>query len=217
MRNSKEKYPIESNQNISNTESDSTVVFSVMWFFGPDCFSFLFSLDKCSNFRWLMFAIVLFFLCKFWVERTVRNGYKTTKSQLNASLNEMKSQIRTILEPMEKLPTHEMVRRLIVNKNAVKSITLNRQCERFLYDLLSTLSDQQLHIERCLKNFRSQLNKIHEIVKFRTAIPITSIFVSMNHICPFQRINFNRNNGLDENSNFDNLLSVSTEIHRLSI
>lgn len=76
-------------------------------------------------------------------------------------------------------PSFDMLPNSIENNNVIKLITLNRQCERFLFDLLNTLVDHQIHIERCLKNFRSQLNKIHEIVKFRIAIPITSIFVSI--------------------------------------
>lgn len=76
----------------------------------------------------------------------------------------------------------------IENNNVNKSITLNRQCERFLHDLLNTLTDHHIHIERYLKHFRNQLNKIHEIVKFRTAIPITSIFVSIE-IIPYHVYN----------------------------
>lgn len=80
--------------------------------------------------------------------------------------------------PLAKLFASDIHSRLIENNNAIKSITLYRQCERFLHDLLITLTEHQIHIDRCLKGFRSQLNKIHETVKFRTAIPITSIFVS---------------------------------------
>lgn len=137
-----------------------------------------------SHFRWLMSLLspTFFLICfsKYQVEKTVRNGYKTTKSQLTASLNEITSQITAMVEPIAKQLSHEMLPQLIESNNAIKAITLYRQCERFLHDLLNTLSDQQIHIDRCLKNFRSQLHKIHEIVKFRTAIPITSIFVSMN-------------------------------------
>ncbi|XP_031633398.1 cilia- and flagella-associated protein 206 [Contarinia nasturtii] len=110
------------------------------------------------------------------IEKTVRNGYKTTKLQLNTSLKEISSRIETLMATLGKLPSFDMLPSLIENNNVIKSITLNRQCERFLYDLLNILDDHHIHIDRLLKNFRSQLNKIHEIVKFRTAIPITSIF-----------------------------------------
>lgn len=113
------------------------------------------------------------------VEKTVRNGYKTTKLQLCASLKEITDRIELLMAPLGKRPSFDIIPSSIKNNNIIKSITLNRQCERFLYDLLNTLTDHQMHIDRCLKNFRSQLNRIHEIVKFRTAIPITSIFVSI--------------------------------------
>ncbi|XP_055325490.1 cilia- and flagella-associated protein 206 [Sitodiplosis mosellana] len=110
------------------------------------------------------------------LEKTVRSGYKTTKLQLCTSLKEITDRTELLMAPLGKLASFDMLSSLIENNNIIKSITLNRQCERFLYDLLNTLADHQKHIDRCLKNFRSQLNRIHEIVKFRTAIPITSIF-----------------------------------------
>lgn len=113
------------------------------------------------------------------MEQTVRNGYKTTKLQLTASLNEITSRIKVLIEPFSAWPSHGILPESIKYNNMIKLITLNRQCEHFLYDLSNTLSDLQIYIDRCLKNFRCQLNKIHEIVKFRTAIPITSIFVSI--------------------------------------
>lgn len=101
--------------------------------------------------------------------------------QLTASLKEIMSRIESLMAPLTKLPSFDMFPEFIENENVIKSITLNRQCEHFLQDLLNLLSDHQMYIDRYLKNFRNQLNKIHEIVKFRTAIPITSIFVSKLH------------------------------------
>lgn len=142
--------------------------------------------------RW-MFPILFDWCCcycpfiplvsRIIVEKTVRNGYKTTKLQLNQSLNEITSRIELLMNPLAKVLSAETFPGLIENNNVIKSITLNRQCERFLYDLLNTLTEHQTHIERCLKNYRSQLNRIHETVKFRTAIPISSIFVSIWIIC----------------------------------
>lgn len=115
------------------------------------------------------------------VELTVRNGYKTTKMQLIASLKEITDRIELLMAPLgTQVSSLDMIPSLMENNNLIKTIILHRQCERFLYDLLSTLVDQQMHIDRCLKNFRNQLNRIHEIVKFRTALPITSIFVSLS-------------------------------------
>lgn len=119
----------------------------------------------------------------FSVEKTVRNGFKTTKLQLSTSLKEITGRIESLMRPMANISSAETLASLIENNNVIKSITLNRQCERFLYDLLNILTEHQIYIERYLKNYRSQLNKIHETVKFRTAIPITSIFVSICFIC----------------------------------
>lgn len=94
------------------------------------------------------------------------------------SLKEITDRIDALTKPFSKLLSLNVSTERIGSNNIAKAITLNRQCERFLYDLMRILLDHQMYIERCLKNFRSQLNKIHEIVKFRTAIPITSIFVS---------------------------------------
>lgn len=144
---------------------------------------FFSAFDKFLNLVWLMSLLFHSFLKKkkknCSVEKTVRNGYKTTKLQLSASLKEITDQIELLMVPLGKRPTFDILPSSIENNYIIKSITLNRQCERFLYDLLNTLTDHQMHIDRCLKNFRSQLNRIHEIVKFRTAIPITSIFVSI--------------------------------------
>lgn len=130
------------------------------------------------NCHWpnIFFSFINFF--EFQVEKIVRNGYKTTKQQLTVSIKEIIDRTETLVKPLEKLLTLNMYAQLIESININKAITLNRQCERFLRDLLNTLADHQIYIESYLKNFRIQLNKIHEIVKFRTAIPITSIFVS---------------------------------------
>lgn len=98
---------------------------------------------------------------------------------MNISLKEITDRINTLTKPFAQLlKSRPSPVQLMENGNIIKSIALNRQCERFLHDLLNALADQQVYVERYLKNFRNQLNKIHEIVKFRTAIPISSIFVS---------------------------------------
>lgn len=155
-----------------------------------DFHSLFSALDKFFHLIWLMSPLSssFFFVCvEMAVEKTVCNGYKTTKSQLAASLKEITKRIESLMAspPLaSQPPSFDSLPNLIENNNVIMSITLNRQCERFLFDLLNILADHQQHIERCLKNFRSQLNKIHEIVKFRTAIPITSIFVSIRLYSP---------------------------------
>lgn len=145
--------------------------------------SFVFANKFCQR-AWLLSP--LFYFSPFIsvcldsppVENTVRNGYKATKSQLNASLKQIASCIERLVGALGK-QSIDRIPSLIEKNNVIKAITLNRQCERFLYDLLNSLAEQQVHIDRHLKTYRSQLNKIHEIVKFRTAIPISSIFVSI--------------------------------------
>lgn len=126
-----------------------------------------------------------FFQSNFWflflqVEELLRNGHKTTKSQLNGSLKDIENQISKLLESivvneatpiqLNQFPINDE------NNIIIKLIIFHRQCERFIYDLLNTLTE--CNIDRYLKRFRNQLNEIHEIVKFRTAIPISNIFVS---------------------------------------
>lgn len=93
-------------------------------------------------------------------------------------MKEVNDRIDALVEPFAKLLKLNESSQQIECDKIIKAITLNRQCERYLRDLANTLADHQTYIESYLKNFRIQLNKIHEIVKFRTAIPITSIFVS---------------------------------------
>lgn len=129
---------------------------------------------------WLnfLFSFELSSFFQIQVETTVRNGFKTTKLQLSISLKEVNDRIDALVEPFAKLLKLNESSQQIECDKIIKAITLNRQCERYLRDLANTLADHQTYIESYLKNFRIQLNKIHEIVKFRTAIPITSIFVS---------------------------------------
>lgn len=131
----------------------------------------------------ILFSLISFensslLLLQIQVEKTVRNGYKTTKLQLNISLKECTDRIEKLVQPFEKLLMLNAPTELLESHDISKALTLIRQCERFLHDLLNTLANHQMYIERYLKNFRIQLNKIHEIVKFRTAIPINNIFVS---------------------------------------
>lgn len=60
----------------------------------------------------------------------------------------------------------------------IKLIIFVRQCERIVIDLMDELSDVQQSIGILLKQFRTCLNRIHAIVKFRIAVLIEHIFVS---------------------------------------
>lgn len=118
------------------------------------------------------------------VEEILRNGCKTTSLQLNASLKDIKSRIASIIEPLIE-QTIQLNQITIDSENAIviKFIIFYRQCERFIYDLLNTLRDSQTQIDRYIQCFRNQLNEIHEIVKFRTVVPIKNIFVSISKLC----------------------------------
>lgn len=154
----------------------------IPWWFFQSYFCLLFSAhDKFFHLLWLMSLLSFFcFFIRIQVEKTVRHGYKTTKLHLSASVTEILNRIESLMAPLGKLTIFDMLPNPYENNNIIETIILYRQCERFLHDLLNTLVAHQLHIDRCLKSFRSQLNKIHEIVIFRTAIPITSIFVSIS-------------------------------------
>lgn len=114
------------------------------------------------------------------VEELLRNGHKTTKLQLNGSLKEIENQISKLIESIVvNGATPIQFNQFPINAEnniIIKLIIFHRQCECFIYDLLNTLTE--CNIDRYLKRFRNQLNEIHEIVKFRTAIPISNIFVS---------------------------------------
>lgn len=139
-----------------------------------------------------IFIIIIVLLA---VEDVIRNGYKTTKAQLNISINKIKNRIdvttKPLLKHIDNIVAHlsssswSQQQRFsfnLIDSNIVKLITLYRQCERFIYDVLSTFMDNYVQIDRFLKKFRNQLNEIHEIVKFRTAIPITNVFVSIQYV-----------------------------------
>lgn len=116
---------------------------------------------------------------------------------MTTSIDEVKSRIEALVIRFEWdssfwTPNNRLLLNKFENNEFIKSITLYRQCERFVYDLLSTLIELQLHAERNLKGFRNKMMNIHETVKLRIAVPITSIFVSISfrfqlifHFLPF--------------------------------
>lgn len=143
-----------------------------------------------------MFAVHM----KYTVEETVQKGYETTQIQLNLSIDDIKSRIESIVAP-ENISSNELSTQLWLKKNKNKRfiewIILNRQCERFLYDLLNILLDNKTRADEYSKTFRCKLNQIHDIVKFRTSVSITNIFVSTEHSFGFHSNHFPLNSQYD--------------------
>lgn len=109
--------------------------------------------------------------------------------QLNLSIENIESHIESIMSS-EKISSNELSTQLLEdkfkNKRFIEWIILNRQCERFLFDLLNILLDNKTRADKYLKTFCCTLNQIHDIVKFRTSVPITNIFVSTEYACSFR-------------------------------
>ncbi len=63
----------------------------------------------------------------------------------------------------------------------VKTSILFRQHEIYAMSLIKSLVDAKSVIDTSLKSFQDQLRHIHELVKFRTAIPTDKIFVRIIH------------------------------------
>lgn len=59
----------------------------------------------------------------------------------------------------------------------VKILILFRQHDVYIASLTKSLVDAKTVIDGSLKTFQDQLRRIHELVKFRTAIPTDKIFV----------------------------------------
>lgn len=117
----------------------------------------------------------------FAVEEVVRAGLNATKTQLTISLTKIKKHIGLLIKLLMKCDQSESAGYFPCNTKreyTTRVLILYRQCERFIIDLLNTVIDSHKIVERFLRSFRHCLNDIHEIVKFRTAVPIENIFVS---------------------------------------
>lgn len=112
------------------------------------------------------------------VEDTIRSGCVATKSQLSDAKKDVNECVRLLLLLLNydesDLPLTDGQR------DIVKLIILYRQCQQLQDDLFNTLLNVQVNCDRLLMNFRNCLTRIHNTVKFRTAIAIEHIFVRFN-------------------------------------
>lgn len=65
----------------------------------------------------------------------------------------------------------------VIFTKLVKITILFRQHEIYVTNLTKSLAEVKSVIDSNLKAFRDKLQQIHELVKFRTAIPTDKIFV----------------------------------------
>lgn len=109
------------------------------------------------------------------VEDTIRSGCAATKSQLNDAKKDVKECVRLLLV----LLNYDKSDRPLTDgqRDTVKLIILYRQCQQMQDDLFNALLNVQVNCDRLLINFRNCLTRIHNTVKFRTAIAIEHIFV----------------------------------------
>lgn len=107
----------------------------------------------------------------------IRNGCVATRLQLTNTKKDVKKCIRLLLVQLKYDENEQMLTE--DKQNIVKLIILYRQCQQMQDDLLNKLLDVRGNCDRLLINFRSCLTRIHNTVKYRTAIAIEHIFVSL--------------------------------------
>lgn len=108
----------------------------------------------------------------------IRNGCVATRLQLTNTMKDVKECIRLLLVQHLKYDGNDQT--LTKDKqNIVKLIILYRQCQQMQNDLCNVLLDVRVNCDRLLINFRSCLTRIHNTVKYRIAIGIEHIFVSL--------------------------------------
>lgn len=111
------------------------------------------------------------------MEETIRNGCVATKLQLTNTKKDVKECIRLLLLFLDYKESDQTFTE--AQHNIVKLIILYRQCQQMHDELFHTLLDVQVNCDRLLINFRNCLTRIHNTVKYRTAIAIEHIFVSL--------------------------------------
>lgn len=117
----------------------------------------------------------------------IQSGYTTTRSQLNISVNEIRSRLDllstvlsnciTVTDNEIKLDKQFHLMDPVIFSKLVKITILFRQHEIYVLSLIKSLVDAKSVIDSSLKTFQDKLQNIHELVKFRTAIPADNIFV----------------------------------------
>lgn len=113
------------------------------------------------------------------MEETIRNGCVATKLKLTNATKDVKECIKLLLLILNYTDT-DCERTFTEDKqNTIKLIILYRQCQQMQEDLFNAFLDVQVNCDRLLANFRNCLTRIHNTVKYRTAIAIEHIFVSL--------------------------------------
>lgn len=117
----------------------------------------------------------------------IQSGFTTTRSQLNISVNELRSRLNllstvlsnciTVTDNEIKLDKQYNSMDPVIFSKLVKISILFRQHEIYVINLTKSLAESKSVIDTSLKAFQDKLLHIHELVKFRTAIPTDKIFV----------------------------------------
>lgn len=118
------------------------------------------------------------------VEQIPHSAFTTTRSQLNISLNELRSRLDLLstvltncISATDNAIHFDNSMDPVIFSKLVKILILFRQHELCVMDITKSLVDAKTTIDVSLKAFQDQLRRIHELVKFRTAIPTDKIFV----------------------------------------
>ncbi|KAJ6640303.1 Cilia- and flagella-associated protein 206 [Pseudolycoriella hygida] len=132
---------------------------------------------------------------KIDVEQLVHSGFTTTRSQLNISVNELRSRLDLLSTVLSncikvcdneiKLDKHFNSMDPVVFSKLVKALIMFRQHEGYVDSLSKSLGEVKSVIDTSVKAFHDKLQHIHELVKFRTAIPTDKIFPEFTTLAQF--------------------------------
>lgn len=122
------------------------------------------------------------------MEPFVLSSYTTTKTQLNISKDEIHQRINLIATALNlyTTATNDHIRISISSAEHTEYyedlkdvLIMHRQHAYYVNGLINFLAKTKVEIDQCLKLFKEKINSIHEVVKFRTAIPTEKIFVGL--------------------------------------
>lgn len=122
------------------------------------------------------------------MEPFVLSGYTTTKTQLNVAQDEIHHRINLIATALNlyTTATNDHIRISISSAEHTEYyddlkdvLIMHRQHAFYVNGLINSLGKAKTNIDQCLKLFKEKINSIHEVVKFRTAIPTEKIFVGL--------------------------------------
>lgn len=120
------------------------------------------------------------------MEPFVLSSYTTTKTQLNIAQDEIHHRINLIATALNlyTTATNDHIRISISSADHTEYyedlkdvLIMHRQHAFYVNGLINSLAKTKVDIDQCLKLFKEKINSIHEVVKFRTAIPTEKIFV----------------------------------------